>query len=50
MSITPAGVGNNAQMRVINLAPYADNAWGDDYVIVQAQISKHQYVAVSNAI
>lgn len=50
MSITPAGSGNNAQMRVINLAPYADNAWGDDYVIVQAQISKHQYVAVSNAI
>ena len=50
MSITPAGSGNNAQMRVINLAPYADNAWGDTYVIVQAQISKHQYVAVSNAI
>jgi hypothetical protein len=50
MSITPAGSGNNAQMRVINLAPYADNAWGDDYVIVQAQISKHQYVALSNAI
>lgn len=50
MSITPAGSGNNAQMRVINLAPYADNDWGDNFVIVQAQISKHQYVAVSNAI
>lgn len=50
LSITPAGSGNNAQMRVINLAPYADNAWGDNFVIVQAQITKHQYVAVSNAI
>jgi hypothetical protein len=50
LSITPAGAGNNAQMRVINLAPYTDNAWGDNFVIVQAQITKHQYVAVSNAI
>lgn len=50
LSNTLAGAGNNAQMRIIDIAPYPDNAWGDTYVIVRAQISKSQYVAASNAI
>lgn len=50
LGTSAAGTSANKQMRVINLAPYADNAWGDTYVIVQAQISKHQYVAAINAI
>lgn len=35
----------NASLRVIGLAPYIDNAWGDTYVIAQVQISEHQMVA-----
>ena len=36
---------SNASLRVIGLAPGPDNNWGDDYVIVQVQISEHQNVA-----
>jgi len=41
-TITTAG---SAQLRVIGLTPYADNAWGDTYVIAQVEISEHQFVA-----
>ena len=50
LGTTAAGSGNNKQMRVIGLAPYPGNAWGDSYTIVRATISKSQYQAVSNAI
>jgi hypothetical protein len=36
---------NNAGLRVIGITPGANNAWGDNYVIVQVQISEHQNVA-----
>jgi len=49
-SATAVGSGSNGQMRVVDLAPYVDNAWGDAYTIVRVQISKPQFVAVSNAI
>ena len=49
-SATAVGSGNNGQMRVVDLAPYVDNAWGDAYTIVRVQISKPQFIAVSNAI
>jgi hypothetical protein len=39
-----------AQLRLVDLAPYPDNAWGDDYVIVRVTVSKHQLVATVNAI
>lgn len=42
LSATLAGVGNTAQMRILDIAPYADNAWGDAYVIVRANISNYQ--------
>jgi hypothetical protein len=35
----------SALCRVVNLAPEVSNAWGDAYVIVQVQISEHQFVA-----
>jgi hypothetical protein len=35
----------NAQLRVIGLSNYVNNAWGDSYTIVQVQIAKHQNVA-----
>jgi hypothetical protein len=50
LGTSAAGTSATKQMRVINLAPYVDNAWGDTYVIVQAQIAEHQYVANINAI
>jgi hypothetical protein len=37
-------------MRIVDIAPYPDNAWGDSYTIVRATISEHQYTAVANAI
>ena len=50
LGTTAAGAGNVKQMRVVNLAPYPGNAWGDAYTIVQCQISEHQYVANKGAI
>jgi hypothetical protein len=50
LSSTLAGAGNSAQMRIIDIAPYADNAWGDDYVIVRAIINESQYQAATNAV
>ena len=50
MSTSAAGSGATNQLRVINLAPYPDNAWGDAYPIVQVQIALSQYVAAINAI
>jgi hypothetical protein len=36
---------SNAQMRIIDLAPAPDNAFGDNFTIVQVQVSEHQNVA-----
>lgn len=44
MSSTVATSGNNL-LRVIDIAPYADNAWGDNFVIVRVQIAQQQYTA-----
>lgn len=41
--------GSTAQMRVIGITPGPDNNWGDNYTIVQVQISEHQNVATINA-
>ena len=35
----------SALCRVVNLQPDVNNAWGDAYVVVQVQISEHQFVA-----
>jgi hypothetical protein len=50
LSTTLAGTSAVGDFRIVNLAPYADNAWGDAYTIVQVQISRSQYVATINAI
>lgn len=47
LSTSAAGSGQLAQMRVINLAPYPDNAWGDSYTIVQAQIAEYQFAGAA---
>jgi len=50
LSTSLAGSGNNAQMRIVDLAPLVDNAWGDLFTVVRATISKSQFQAASNAI
>lgn len=43
LSTSLVGADGEAQMRIIDIAPYPDNAWGDPFVIVRATISQHQY-------
>jgi len=50
LSATLAGSGSAAQFRIVDLAPYPDNNWGDAFVIVRVQVSKPQFVATANAI
>jgi len=50
LSATLAGSGSAAQFRIVDIAPYPDNNWGDAYVIVRVQVSKPQFVSTVNAI
>jgi hypothetical protein len=50
LSTTLAGAGNSAQLRIVGLALYPDNAWGDTYTIVRVRINEHQFQATVNAI
>jgi hypothetical protein len=45
-------VANGAQgdMRVVDIAPFADNAWGDSYVIVRVVNARSQYFGSVTAI
>jgi hypothetical protein len=43
--INVASSAANAPFRLLNIAPGADNAWGDTFVIGRFQISQHQEVA-----
>ena len=47
ISATTVTAGQTAQMRIIDIAPYPDNAWGDAYVIVRAQIAEYQFAGVA---
>jgi hypothetical protein len=42
--------GAQGQMRVVDLAPYVDNAWGDSYTIVRVTLSYTQFNAASTAV
>jgi hypothetical protein len=50
LSATLVGSGSNGQFRIVDLAPYPDNAWGDAYTVVRVQISNPQFVSSVNAI
>jgi len=50
LSSTLVGAGNSAQMKIVNLAPYPGNAWGDAYTIVRVQINESQNQATVNAV
>ena len=47
LSATLAGAGNTAQCRILDIAPYVDNNWGDSYVIVRVNIAKYQFAPVA---
>jgi hypothetical protein len=47
LSTTLVASPNTAQMRIIDIAPYPDNAWGDTYVIVRATIAEYQFAGVA---
>jgi hypothetical protein len=48
--VTPVGSGSSGQLRVVGFSQRTDNAPTDAYPIVQVMVSRHQYVAVKNAI
>jgi hypothetical protein len=47
---TAAGSGGQAQMRIVDIAAYPDNAWGDAYVIVRVQLASTQFFGAYTAI
>jgi len=47
---TAAGNGVQGQMRVVDLAPYVDNAWGDSYTIVRVVNAQSQFFGSVTAI
>jgi hypothetical protein len=47
---TAAGSGGQAQMRIVDIAAYPDNAWGDAYVIVRVQLASTQFFGAFTAI
>lgn len=47
---TAVGNGNPGDMRVVDIAAYPDNAWGDAFVIVRVVNSRSQFFGTFNAI
>ena len=47
LSTTLVGSGNSAQMRIVNLAPYPGNDWGDSFTIVRATIAEFQFAGAA---
>jgi hypothetical protein len=46
MGTTAASANATKTLRVIDLAPYPGNAWGDAYTIVRVQIAEFQYAGI----
>lgn len=46
MDTTAATVNTSKVLRVIDLAPYPGNAWGDSFTIVRVQVAKFQYAGI----
>lgn len=47
---SPVGNGVQGQLRVVDLAPYVDNAWGDLFPIVRVVVSQSQFFGAFTAI
>ena len=50
LSASLVGTTVQGQMRIVDIAPYPDNAWGDAFPILRVTVAKTQFVAVSPAI
>jgi hypothetical protein len=46
MAATPLSTGTQGQLQILDLAPYVDNAWGDNFTIVRVQVARRQIAAV----
>jgi hypothetical protein len=46
MVATPLSSGTQGQLQILDLAPYPDNAWGDNFTIVRVQVARRQIAAV----
>lgn len=49
-SATGVGSGNQGQMRVVDIAPYPDNDWGDNFTIVRVVCANSQFFGAVTAI
>lgn len=50
LSTTLAGAGSQKLLRIMDIAPYTDNAWADTYTQVRVKIANHQFVYPQTAI
>lgn len=50
VALDAASAAANASMRVVGLTPGPDNDWGDNFPILDVQLSEHQFVATIAAI
>jgi hypothetical protein len=50
LSTSLVGNSTQGQMRIVDLAPYTDNAWGDAYTIVRAVVAYSQFFGAFTAI
>jgi hypothetical protein len=50
MNTTLKGAAAVGNFRILGLAPYADNAWGDSFTVVRVQIAKNQILTETNSI
>ena len=46
MSATLAGANNVGQVRIVDIAPYPGNDWGDAFTIVRVTVAEHQFAQV----
>lgn len=50
LSSSLVGAASTATFKIVDLAPYADNAWGDAYTVVRVQLNESQFQATVVAI
>ena len=46
LNSTLVGANNSGQMRIVDIAPYPGNDWGDAYTIVRVTVAEHQFAQV----
>jgi hypothetical protein len=50
VSASLVGAGVQGQVRIVDIAPYPDNAWGDGFPILRVTVAESQFVAPTTAI